>query len=61
MTQAPAILGGFEPSLRQRDSRLRSVSIDQVGVEARSAELAKRSIKKEAKVWALELAIRCST
>jgi deoxyribose-phosphate aldolase len=59
MTQAPAIFGGFEPSLRQRDSRLRSVSIDQVGVEARSAELAKRSIKKEAKVWALELAIRC--
>jgi deoxyribose-phosphate aldolase len=59
MTQAPAIFGGFEPSLRQRDSRLRSVSIDQVGVEARSAELAKRSIKKEAKLWALELAIRC--
>jgi deoxyribose-phosphate aldolase len=59
MTQAPAIFGGFEPSLRQRDSRLRSVSIDQVGVEARSSELAKRSIKKEAKLWALELAIRC--
>ncbi|HWB22520.1 MAG TPA: deoxyribose-phosphate aldolase [Gaiellaceae bacterium] len=59
MTQAPAIFGGFEPSLRPRDSRLRSVSIDQVGVEARSAELAKRSIKKEAKLWALELAIRC--
>src|SRR5471030_1936732 len=59
MTQAPAIYGGFEPSLRQRDSRLRSVSIDQVGIEARSAELAKRSIKKDAKLWALELAIRC--
>ncbi len=59
MTQAPAIFGGFEPSVRQRDSRLRSVSIDQVGLEARSAELAKRSIKREAKVWALELAIRC--
>jgi deoxyribose-phosphate aldolase len=59
MTQAPAIFGGFEPSLRQRDSRLRSVSIDQVGVEARAAELAKRSIKKDAKLWALELAIRC--
>jgi deoxyribose-phosphate aldolase len=59
MTQAPAIFGGFEPSARHRDSRLRSVSIDQVGVEARSAELAKRSIKREAKIWALELAIRC--
>ena len=59
MTQAPALFGGFEPSVRSRDSRLRSVSIDQVGVEARAAELAKRSLKKDAKVWALELAIRC--
>src|SRR5213078_1837451 len=32
---------------------------DQVAVEQRAAELAKRSIKKDAKVWALELAIRC--
>jgi deoxyribose-phosphate aldolase len=59
MTQAPAIFGGFEPSLRQRDSRLRSVSIDQVGLEGRAAELAKRSIKKDSKLWALELALRC--
>ena len=28
-------------------------------MEARAAELAKRSIKKDSKVWALELAIRC--
>src|SRR5262249_50654101 len=34
-------------------------AIDQVGVEERAAALAKRSIKKEAKLWALELAIRC--
>ena len=59
MMRAPAVAAGFEPSLKQRDSRLRSVSIDQVGVELRSAELAKRSIKKDAKVWALELALRC--
>ena len=37
----------------------RTGAIDQVGVEVRAAELAKRSIKKEAKLWALDLAIRC--
>jgi len=34
-------------------------SVDQVGAEERAAELAKRSIKKQSKLWALELAIRC--
>ncbi|MFL5926651.1 MAG: deoxyribose-phosphate aldolase [Gaiellaceae bacterium] len=34
-------------------------AIDQVAVEQRAGELAKRSIKKDAKVWALELALRC--
>ncbi len=34
-------------------------SIDAVGVEARAGELAKRSIKRETKMQALELAIRC--
>jgi len=33
--------------------------VDQVGAEARAAGLATRSIKKAAKVWALEMAIRC--
>jgi deoxyribose-phosphate aldolase len=33
--------------------------VDQVGAEARAAGLATRSIKQAAKVWALELAIRC--
>jgi deoxyribose-phosphate aldolase len=33
--------------------------VDQVGAEARAAGLATRSIKKAAKQWALELAIRC--
>src|SRR5436190_8350650 len=59
MAQAPALPTGFELPLKQRDHRTRSVSIDQVAVEARAGELAKRSIKKDAKVWALELAIRC--
>src|SRR6188472_2523980 len=57
MAQAPALPTGFELSLKQRLPRIGS--IDQVAVEARAGELAKRSIKKDAKVWALELAIRC--
>src|SRR6187551_838627 len=57
MAQAPALPTGFELSLKQRLPRIGS--IDQVAVEARAGELAKRSIKKEAKLWALELAIRC--
>src|SRR5215212_4709006 len=57
MAQAPALPAGFELPLKQRLPRIGS--IDQVAVEARAAELAKRSIKKEAKVWALGLAIRC--
>ena len=57
MAQAPALPRGFELPLKQRLPRIGS--IDQVAVEARAAELAKRSIKKDAKVWALELALRC--
>jgi len=33
-------------------------AVDQVGVEERAASLAKRSIKREAKLWALDLVIR---
>src|SRR3954453_1160023 len=57
MAQAPALPTGFELPLKQRLPRIGAV--DQVAVEARAAELAKRSIKKDAKVWALGLAIRC--
>jgi deoxyribose-phosphate aldolase len=57
VAQAPVLPRGFELPLKQRLPRIGS--IDQVAVEARAGELAKRSIKKEAKVWALELAIRC--
>jgi deoxyribose-phosphate aldolase len=35
-------------------------SVDQVGAEARAAALAGRSIKKASKLWALDLAIRCT-
>jgi deoxyribose-phosphate aldolase len=33
--------------------------VDQVGADERAAALAKRSIKKTSKLWALDLAIRC--
>jgi len=56
MAQAPALPTGFELPLEPRLPRIGS--IDQVAVEARAAELAKRSIKREAKLYALELAIR---
>jgi deoxyribose-phosphate aldolase len=34
-------------------------SVDAVGAEARAASLATRSIKRDSKLWALRLAIRC--
>jgi deoxyribose-phosphate aldolase len=57
VAQAPALAQGFELPLEPRLPRIGS--IDEVAVEARATELGKRSIKKEAKLFALELAIRC--
>jgi deoxyribose-phosphate aldolase len=56
MAQAPALPRGFELPLEPRLPRIGSV--DQVAVEERAATLAKRSIKQDAKLWALELAVR---
>jgi deoxyribose-phosphate aldolase len=56
MAQAPALPTGFELPLESRLPRIGS--IDQVALEERAATLAKRSIKREAKVFALELAVR---
>ena len=56
MAQAPALPAGFELPLEPRLPRIGSV--DAVSLEERAASLAKRSIKKDAKVFALELAIR---
>src|SRR5207253_16423 len=47
---------GFELPLEPRLPRIGSV--DAVALEERAESLSKRSIKREAKVWALELAIR---
>src|ERR671936_1709945 len=56
MAQAPALPAGFELPLEPRLPRIGSV--DQVAVEERAGTLGKRSIKRESKLWALELAIR---
>jgi deoxyribose-phosphate aldolase len=56
MAQAPALPHGFELPLEPRLPRIGSV--DQVGVEERAASLSRRSIKRESKLFALDLAIR---
>jgi deoxyribose-phosphate aldolase len=56
VAKAPALPGGFELPLEPRLPRIGSV--DAVALEERAATLAKRSIKRESKVQALELAIR---
>ena len=56
MAQVPVLPRGFELPLEPRLPRVGSV--DQVAVEERAAALAKRSIKREAKLFALELAVR---
>ncbi|MHB8641726.1 MAG: deoxyribose-phosphate aldolase [Gaiellaceae bacterium] len=57
MAHAPALPRGFQLPLEPRLPRIGA--IDQVAVESRAGELAKRSIKKDAKLFALDLAIRC--
>jgi deoxyribose-phosphate aldolase len=56
MAQAPALPTGFELPPEARLARIGAV--DAVALEERAASLAKRSIKKDAKVWALRLAVR---
>jgi deoxyribose-phosphate aldolase len=56
MAKAPALPTGFELPLEPRLPRIGSV--DQVAVEERAATLARRSIKREAKLFALDLAVR---
>jgi deoxyribose-phosphate aldolase len=47
-------------SLSHLGSLLRGVrSVDEVGADERAASLAKRSIKKASKLWALDMAIQC--
>jgi deoxyribose-phosphate aldolase len=56
MARAPAVPAGFELPLEPRLPRVGSV--DAVALEERAATLAKRSIKRDSKLLALDLAIR---
>src|SRR4051812_50138693 len=56
MAQAPVLPAGFELPLEARLPRIGAV--DAVALEERAGALAKRSIKRDAKGWALLLAIR---
>jgi deoxyribose-phosphate aldolase len=56
MAQAPVLPRGFELPLEPRLPRIGAV--DAVGVEERAATLSRRSIKRESKLFALDLAIR---
>jgi deoxyribose-phosphate aldolase len=56
MARAPALPAGFELPLEPRIPRVGSV--DAVAVEERADSLARRSIKREAKLFALDLAVR---
>ena len=56
MAKAPALPAGFELPLEPRIPRVGGV--DAVALEERAGSLAKRSIKKESKLWALDLAVR---
>jgi deoxyribose-phosphate aldolase len=56
MAKAPALPAGFELPLEPRLPRIGSV--DAVALEERAATLARRSIKRESKLFALDLAIR---
>src|SRR5262245_520040 len=56
MAKAPALPRGFELPSGPRLPRVGAV--DSVALEGRAAELAKRSIKKESKLQALDLAVR---
>ena len=56
MAKAPVLPAGFELPLEPRLPRVGSV--DAVALEERAAMLAKRSIKREAKLFALDLAVR---
>lgn len=56
------LAGPWSPDIATSDAALRRFlhglpGVDQVGVEARAASLATRSIKREAKLWALDAAI----
>jgi deoxyribose-phosphate aldolase len=65
VTESPLVAAATEVpgELVASDSALRRLlhglpALDQVGAEARAASLATRSIKKDSKLWALDMAVR---
>jgi deoxyribose-phosphate aldolase len=56
MAQAPARSRGFDLPAGSRLPRVGAV--DAVALEGRASELAKRSIKQDSKLWALDLCVR---
>jgi deoxyribose-phosphate aldolase len=61
MSQPAEIERRAEPVVTPREAArivAYTVAVDAVGLEERAAALAKRSIKRESKLWALDLAIR---
>jgi deoxyribose-phosphate aldolase len=56
----PSTAGRPEITAREAGRLIaRAAAVDAVGLEARAASLGGRSIKRSAKLWALDLAIRC--
>ncbi len=63
MTTSPVVRDATRDLTTGRHQALGSLlgrvwAVDQVGVEERAASLAKRSIKRESKLWAMDLVIR---
>ena len=62
MAKAPARIPGSTPEIGAAEAAglvARVASVDAVALEERAASLATRSIKRESKAYALDLAIRC--
>lgn len=58
--RAPSPAAGLDFTAAQAAGLVaRTMAVDAVGLEERAASLAKRSIKRDSKLWALDLAIRC--
>ena len=54
----PGVSGALASDAALRRALQGLPGVDQVGAEARAAALATRSIKREAKLWALNMAVR---
>src|SRR6266516_794774 len=56
---ASSLVRSIPGSREAAEFAMRAPSVDAVGLEERAASLGKRSIKRESKLFALDLAIRC--